>query len=216
MLLQILIVDDHSVVREGIRALFHSEKGMQICAEAANGYDAIRKAEKFKPDITILDIGMPEMNGLEALRKIRVVCPKTQVLILSMHHSDFLLAESLKAGAKAYVLKDDAGDCLVTAVNALRNHKKYFSPGIRKSKPPKSFPDISTSDVISSHSRLTTREREIVRYIAEGLTSKEVAETLGITIKTVESHRTRIMRKLGVHSVVELVRYAIRNKIVGA
>jgi DNA-binding NarL/FixJ family response regulator len=215
MLLQILIADDHGVVRKGLRTLLESARGFKVCAEATNGRRAVEQTGACKPDIAILDISMPELNGVEATRQIRQLYPQTEVLILSMHESDVLLHESLKAGAKGYLLKEDADEYLLLAVDALRQHKQYFSPKIARAI----AGNGSATLPLAAHrgvplNRLTSREREVIQLLAEGKSNKEVATTLGISVKTVEAHRTRIMLKLGVHSITGLVRYAIRNKII--
>jgi DNA-binding NarL/FixJ family response regulator len=215
MLLQILIADDHGVVRKGLRTLLESKRGWKVCAEATNGRKAVQETGIHKPDIAILDISMPELNGVEATRQIRQLCPKTEVLILSMHESDLLLHESLKAGANGYLLKEDADAYLVSAVEALRRHKQYFSPKIASAmaaeEPCGVTPEVERSVRLN---RLTSREREVTQLLTEGKSNKEVASILAISVKTVESHRTRIMLKLGIHSIAGLVLYAIRNKII--
>jgi DNA-binding NarL/FixJ family response regulator len=215
MLLQILIADDHGVVRKGLRMLLESTRGWKVCAEATNGRRAVEEVGACKPDIAILDISMPELNGVEATRQIRQLYPQTEVLMLSMHESDVLLHESLKAGAKGYLLKEDADDHLVSAVEALRQHKQYFSPKIARAISGDSFSGVAQESQRGVPiNRLTAREKEVIQLLAEGKSNKEVATMLGISVKTVEAHRTRIMLKLGVHSITGLVRYAIRNKIV--
>jgi DNA-binding NarL/FixJ family response regulator len=214
MSIQILIADDHGVVRKGLQTLLESSRGCKVCAEATNGRRAVEQTAALRPDIAILDISMPDLNGVEAARQIRRFYPQTEVLILTMHESDVLLNESLKAGAKGYLLKEDADDYLLSAIEALRQHKQYFSPKIARamtgdgtSLPPAAHRGIPLS-------RLTSREREVIQLLAEGRSNKEVSATLGISVKTVEAHRTRIMLKLGVHSITGIVRYAIRNKII--
>lgn len=213
--IRILVADDHEVVRSGIRALLEGQPGWVVAGEAATGREALAKAKQLKPDVVILDISMPELDGLEAARRITKADPQIEVLILTMHESEKLVQEVLEAGARGYVLKTDAGRELVVAVKALSQHQPYFTskasqmildgylkavhtlgkePGVRK--------------------RLTSREREILQLIAEGKSSKEIAAELGISLKTVDTHRSNLMRKLDVHSVTELVRYAIANKIV--
>jgi DNA-binding NarL/FixJ family response regulator len=215
MLLQILIADDHGVVRKGLRMLLESTRGWKVCAEATNGRRAVEEVGACKPDIAILDISMPELNGVEATRQIRQLYPQTEVLMLSMHESDVLLHESLKAGAKGYLLKEDADDHLVSAVDAVRQHKQYFSPKIARAISGDSFAGVAQESQRGVPiNRLTAREKEVIQLLAEGKSNKEVATMLVISVKTVEAHRTRIMLKLGVHSITGLVRYAIRNKIV--
>ena len=215
MPVRILVADDHQVVRTGLRALLESKSGWQVCAEAANGREAVEQASQLKPDVAVLDIGMPLLNGVEATRQIRKLSPKTEVLILTMHDSDLLVQEVLGAGAHGYILKDDADRNLVAAVDALRRHKPYLSSRVSDaaSSTTGGSRDGSTSSQ-ALRSRLTPREREIVQLLAEGKSNKEVAGYLGISVKTAETHRANIMLKMDFHSITELVRYAVRNKII--
>jgi DNA-binding NarL/FixJ family response regulator len=213
MSLQILIVDDHGVVRKGMRALLTGEKDWAICAEASNGNEALEKAAELQPDVAILDISMPEMNGIEATRRIRTLSPNTQILILSMHDSELLLSESIKAGAHGYVLKEDADTCLLPALNALRKRKVYYSPGVKPRSARQPNGNAVDAAALAAFRPLTSREREIIQLIAKGRRNKEIADSLQIAVKTVEAHRYRLMHKLGLHSVAELVHYAIHNKL---
>jgi len=213
--LRILIADDHDLVRRGLKALVETHPGWEICGEADSGRDAVTKVEELRPDIAILDISMPELNGVEATRRIRKISPHTEVLILSVHQSDQLIREILDAGAKGYIVKSDSDRDLVIALEALASHKPFFTPsatemllnGYTKSGAHTPLPEPLGE-------RLTSREREIVQLLAEGKSSKEVASDLGISVKTAETHRANIMRKLDLHSVSELVRYAVRNEII--
>jgi DNA-binding NarL/FixJ family response regulator len=215
MPLRILVADDHHVVRTGLRALLESKSGWEVCAEAANGREAVEKAIAHKPDVAVLDIGMPLLNGVEATRQIHKLSPETEVLILTMHDSDVLVQEVLEAGARGYILKDDADRNLLAAVDALRRHKPFLSSRVSDvaSKTRSAAGDGSVRER-SFRSRLTPREREILQLLAEGKTNKEVAGLLGISVKTAETHRANIMLKLDFHSVTDLVRYAVRNKII--
>lgn len=213
MPVRILVADDHQVVRTGLRALLESKTGWQVCAEAANGREAVEKAGQLKPDVAVLDIGMPLLNGVEATRQIRKLSPQTEILILTMHDSELLIQEVLGAGALGYILKDDADRNLVAAVDALRRHKPYLSSRVSESVSNPAGAD-GTAFNPSSRSRLTPREREVLQLLAEGKSNKEVAGILGISVKTAETHRANIMLKLDFHSVTELVRYAVRNKII--
>jgi DNA-binding NarL/FixJ family response regulator len=215
MPVRILVADDHHVVRTGLRALLESQTGWQVCAEAANGREAVEKARELKPDVAVLDIGMPLLNGVEATRQIRKLSPKTEVLILTMHDSELLVQEVFEAGAHGYILKDDADRNLVAAVDALRRHKPYLSSRVSEavSQAALSARDGSERDR-PSRSRLTPRQREILQLLAEGKSNKEIAGVLGISVKTAETHRANIMLKLNFHSITELVRYAVRNKII--
>jgi DNA-binding NarL/FixJ family response regulator len=208
---RILIADDHAVVRAGLRALLESRPGWEVSAEAADGRDAVEKASKLKPQVAILDIGMPLLNGVEAARRIHKASPQTEILILTMHESDDLVQQVVDAGARGYILKDDADRVLLAAVDALRQHKPYFSTRVAS---PRDSGDSPTEPSRPSRSRLTPREREILQLLAEGKSNKEVASLLGISVNTAEAHRANIMLKLDLHSVTELVHYAIRNKII--
>ena len=205
--LSILIADDHAVVRTGLRALLESRPSWEICAEASDGRDAVEKAAKHKPRIAILDIGMPLLNGVEATRQIRRSSPATEILILTMHESDDLVQQVVEAGARGYILKDEADRVLLDAVMALSQHKPFFSSRVSEA--------AATSDSArSSRSRLTPREREILQLLAEGKSNKEVASLLNISVNTAEAHRANIMLKLDFHSLAELIMYAIRNNII--
>jgi DNA-binding NarL/FixJ family response regulator len=181
--------------------------------EAANGREAVEKAGHLKPDVAVLDIGMPLLNGVEATRQIRKLSPQTEILILTMHGSELLIQEVLAAGAHGYILKDDADRNLLAAVDALRRHKPYLSSRLSESVSNAAGLDSSVFSP-SSRSRLTPREREVLQLLAEGKSNKEVAAILEISVKTAETHRANIMLKLDFHSVTELVRYAVRNKII--
>lgn len=211
--LRLLIVDDHAVVRAGLRALLESHKGWEVCAEASDGREAVEKASKFKPDVVILDIGMPLLNGVEAARRIHKSLPKSEILILTMHESDDLVQQVVEAGARGYILKDEADRVLHAAVDALRQHKPYFST--RVSEAADAADSSADHDSAKSHrSRLTPREREILQLLAEGKSNKEVATLLNISVNTAEAHRANIMLKLDFHSLADLVMYAVRNKII--
>jgi len=211
--LKILIADDHDVVRKGLRMLIEEHPGWEICGEARSGREAVEKAIQLKPEVTVIDISMPDLNGLEATRQIRKACPKTEVLVITHHDSDEMAAEVLDAGARGYVLKSDSDKDLVHAVETLSQHKPFFTSRVTEILLDNRGSRV-THPAESIRKRLTMREREILQLLAEGKTAKEVASILGIAIKTSDTHRTNIMRKLNVHSVAELVRYAIRNKIV--
>ncbi len=212
--LRILIADDHDVVRHGLRALIETQHGWEVCAEATNGREAVEQAQKLKPEVIVMDISMSELNGLEATRQVRKSCPQTEVLILSMHESEELARQVVEAGARGYLLKSDAGRDLLTGIQALSSHKIFFTYRVANavlSAPPGSHSQASKP---KSRCSLTEREREIVQLLAEGKSNKEIAASLHISTKTAETHRANIMRKLNLTSFSELVRYAIRNKIV--
>lgn len=215
--LKILVADDHDVVRAGMKALLEDQPGWQVVAEAGTGRQAVDKAKATTPDVAMLDVTMPELNGLEAARQIKKLLPNTEILILTVHESEQIAAEVLKVGARGYILKSDAGRELVAAVKAVAAHKNYFTSRIAQMVSDSTLKEgtqaIEAEDI---GSRLTPREKEIVQLLAEGKSNKEAASALNISVKTVETHRTNIMRKLRFHSVGELVRYAVRNNIVSA
>jgi DNA-binding NarL/FixJ family response regulator len=213
--LRILVADDHEVVRRGLKTLLSSKPDWVICAEAANGREAVALAGQHHPDIVIMDIAMPGLNGLEATRQIRKILPGTEVLVLSFHYSDQLVREVVDAGAQAYVLKSDVTRDFLDAVEALAQRRSYFTSGAAQLLIDGFCNPASTSPQSAlMRTTLSAREREVVQLLAEGKTSKEVAVTLGISVKTAETHRSNIMRKLEVHSVSELVRYAVKNHMI--
>jgi DNA-binding NarL/FixJ family response regulator len=215
--LRILIADDHDLMRRGVRTLLEAHPGWEICAEAPTGREAVAKAEELKPDIVILDISMPDLNGLEAARRIRSASPNTEILILSMHYSDQLIRELLEAGVRGYIIKSDSDRDLIIAVETLATHKPFFTPRATEVILGNlQAPGARAQMPSTIRERLTSREREIVQLLAEGKSSKEVASSLCISVKTAETHRANIMRKLQLHTVTELVRYAVRNQIIEA
>lgn len=214
--LRILVADDHDLMRRGLRVLLETREGWSVCGEASTGREAVAMAESLRPDIAILDISMPELNGVEAARRILKLSPNTEVLILSVHYSDQLIREILEAGVRGYIVKSDSDRDLVIAIEALSNHKPFFTPRatelILSNYNQKGVSPDAQPERIGD--RLTSREREIVQLLSEGKSSKEVASTLNISVKTAETHRANVMRKLDIHSVSELVRYAVRNQII--
>jgi DNA-binding NarL/FixJ family response regulator len=217
-----LVADDHEIVRRGLKALLEAQPEWEVVAEAVTGREAVEKAKQTTPEVAILDVGMPDLNGLEATRQVLKALPSTEVLILTMHESEQIVREVLDAGARGYVLKSDAGRDLVAAVEALCQHRTFFSSKVSDMllnsylRHADKSPDSGLAAVAteSPRSRLTAREREIVQLLAEGKSNKEVAAALNISIKTAETHRTNIMNKLDLRSITELVRYAVRNNIV--
>jgi DNA-binding NarL/FixJ family response regulator len=217
--LRLLVADDHDVVRKGVRTLIEEQPGWEVAAEAADGREAVEKAKLVQPDVTILDLSMPELNGLEAAKEI-LKTVQTKVLILTMYDSDPLIRQTLEAGARGYLLKSDAGRDLVSAIDALRRNKTFFTPKVAQmvlegylGRPSKENDEDSPR---KNGLRLTARQKQILQLLAEGKSSKEVAVALNISVKTAETHRANIMRRLDCHSVTELVRYAIRNHIIEA
>jgi DNA-binding NarL/FixJ family response regulator len=212
--LRILIADDHEVVRKGLVALLQQQPDWQVCGEAADGREAVDQAQRLKPDVVILDIGMPSLNGLEATRQILKANPQARILILTLHDSDQTVRDVLEARARGFLLKSDAASELVAAVEALGRDKAYFTPKVAPMVLEPHLKGPTSPPLTLSRHRLTPREREIVQLLAEGKSTKEVAVTLGLSVKTAETHRSNIMRKLQLHSVSDLVLYAVRNNIV--
>jgi DNA-binding NarL/FixJ family response regulator len=205
----VLIADDHEVVRSGLRTILEAQPNYEVVAEASDGKEAVLKAIETKPDIVVVDCSMPLINGVEVTRQIRSQLPKTEVLILSMHDNEAVFQQAIKAGARGYVTKMDAKQHFLAAIEALASHKPFFTSKISEALLT-SF--LKQPEVASS---LTKREREIVELAAEGHTNKHSAHLLNISQKTVETHRANIMRKLDLSSPADLVRYAVRNKLVG-
>jgi DNA-binding NarL/FixJ family response regulator len=208
---KVLIADDHEVVRQGIRTVVQSSPNFLVCGEAADGRQAVELSSKLKPDIVIIDIGMPQLNGLDATRQIVLHDPRVNVLVLTMHESEQMVREVLRVGARGYLLKSDAGRDLVSALDALASRKTFFTSKIAEivlETYLKGPSEAVAKDV------LTAREREVVQLLAEGKSTKEVAVALGLSVKTAETHRSNLMRKLSIHSVSQLVLYAVRNNIV--
>jgi DNA-binding NarL/FixJ family response regulator len=214
MSLRILVVDDHAVVRRGVRSLLESHQGWEVCGEATTGRDAVEQSRQLRPDVVVMDLSLPELNGLDATRQILKDTPGTEVLVLTMHRSEELARDVLRAGARGYIMKSDADEHLIAAVDTLRQHKPFLTSTVT-SFVLKDFVrrgDSAQADL--SPVGVTSREREIIQLVAEGRSNKEAASTLGISVKTIEAHRANIMRKLQLRTVSDLVRYAIRNKIV--
>jgi len=212
-MLRLLVADDHEIVRRGLQALLKAQPGWEVCAEAANGREAVEKAKVLKPDIVIMDLAMPELNGLEATRQIRKTVSNAEVIILTMHESEQVVREVLDAGARGYILKSDAGRDLVAAVESVSRKMPFFTSKVA-ALVLEAYLNGRTGPGPDDRRRLSPRESEIIQMLAEGKSTKEVAVKLGISVKSAETHRSNIMRKLDLHSVSDLVRYAIRNKIV--
>ncbi|HEY6945530.1 MAG TPA: response regulator transcription factor [Candidatus Acidoferrum sp.] len=213
--LRIVVADDHELVRRGIRDLLHVQHGWKVAGEAAGGRDAVESVRRLKPDIAIVDITMPDMDGLEATRRIQEASANTKVLILTMHESDQMVRRVLEAGARGYVLKSDMAVHLVQAVKDLAKGKLSLTPKVSEIIL-KGFlrRGVDAKQQEHAQAKLSPREREIVRLLACGKGNKEIAAELGITLRTVETHRRRIMMKMGFHSLTDLIHYAIRDKIV--
>ena len=213
--LRILVADDHQLFRNGVRALLQSHAGWEICGEVETGREAVAKAIELKPDVLILDISMPDLNGVDAARRVRMASKNTEVLILSVHYSDQLVRDITKAGALGYVLKTDADHDLLNAVENLARHEPFFTSRAAKVIQQEFYAPGAVTDIPTlSHKHLSSREREILQLLAEGKNGKEIALILGLSVATVETHRYNIMRKLEIHNISDLVRYAVRNQII--
>jgi DNA-binding NarL/FixJ family response regulator len=211
--LRLLIVDDHAVVRRGVRALLESHAGWEVSGEATTGREAVEEARRLRPDIVVMDLSLPGLNGLDAARQILQDAPGTEILVLTMHHSEELARDVLQAGARGYVLKRDADEDLIAAVESLRQHRPFLTSAVTEFVLDDYLKRGAKQDD-SGLATVTAREREIIQLVAEGQSNKEAASTLGVSVKTIEAHRANIMRKLHLRSVSDLVRYAVRNKIV--
>jgi len=213
--LRILIADDHGLVRRGARSVLQSRRGWRVVGEAANGREAVEKAIELKPDVAVVDIGMPDLDGVEVTRQIRDAVPNTKVLVLTMHDSDQMVRRALDAGARGYILKSDLTDSLPKAVKAIAEGKRFLTPKVS---------EIVLEGFLKKRSeheqgeragkRTTPREMEIIRLLAVGKRNKEIAAQLGITVRTAETHRANIMLKLGLHSLADLIQYALHNEII--
>jgi len=216
---RVLVADDHGVVRHGLRVLLESQPGIQVCGEARTGVEAMDYVKREKPDLLVLDLTMPDMNGLEVMRVVRKESPATDVLVLTMHFSEELAREVLRCGALGYVLKSDAHSQLLAAVDHVRHGQPFFTNRLQISmaqsylRAPGSTAEPDTATVLPSSS-LTPREIEVVRLLADGRSNKEVASKLGVSTRTIESHRNHIMNKMNFSSFSELIRFAVRNNIV--
>ena len=210
-MVRILLADDHAVVRRGLRALLEARQDFEVCAEASNGREAVELALHHKPDVAVLDISLPIVNGIEATRQIRREAPGTEVMIFTLHDRESEIRDVLHAGARGYVLKSEADEQIVRAVEALARHHAYFSDHVSETLLD-TF--VEQAGSASNGIALTAREREVVQLIAEGNSNKKIAHLLSISVKTVETHRSASMRKLDIHSTAELVRYAVRHRLI--
>ena len=210
---RILIADDHEIVRQGLRSLLESHPGWEVCGEAADGWETVRKAEHLQPDLVTIDIGMPNLNGLDAARQILSHNAKLRILFLTLYETEQAVKTAIQLGAKGIVLKSDAARELVAAVEAIQRNATYFTPRMGSAV---SGTDLRGNRRPAEKDTLTRRERQVVQLLAEGKSTKEVAAALKVSAKTAETHRSHIMTKLGLHSVSELVLYAVRNNIVQA
>jgi DNA-binding NarL/FixJ family response regulator len=207
--IRILLADDHAVVRQGFQMILAGQPDMEIVGEAGNGREAVELAAKLKPDVVVMDVAMPELNGIEATRRIAESAPHTRVLALSMHKDSVYVREILRAGARGYLLKDSVAADLVSAVRAVAAGEGYLSPAVSDA-----VLDDYRRHVTNPIDLLTSREREVLQMLAEGKTNKEIAAILNLSVYTVDAHRGRIMEKLNLHSINELVRFAVRNGLI--
>jgi DNA-binding NarL/FixJ family response regulator len=218
-MVRILIADDHEVTRRGLRTLLEQHQGWEICGEASNGREAIELARKQVPRVVVLDLTMPDMNGFEATRRIKLEVPNCEVLVFTLHDAEDYVLEALRAGALGYLLKSDAALHIIAAVEALSEHKPYFTSSVSKAMLDTYVARIcveklALGKMAPSVDHLTNREREVLQLLAEGHSNNAVSELLGISRKTVEKHRAAIMKRLGAESVAELVRFAVRHKVI--
>ena len=212
-MVRILLADDHDVVRHGLRHLLEGERGWAVCGEARDGNEAVALAEQLHPDVAVLDITMPGLNGLEATRKIRAASPDTEVLVFTMHESEELMQEVFAAGARGYLIKSDAGRYIVAAIEALAKHQPFFSSQVSAALLGAFMREGAAKQAASGDPSLTPREREVLQLLAEGHRNKEIARRLAVSVKTVETHRAAVMAKIGAGNIADLVRYAVRNRI---
>ena len=207
--IRILLADDHAVVRQGFKMILDAQPDMEIVGEAGNGREAVELIQHLKPDIVVMDVAMPELNGIEATRRVADTVPHTRVIALSMHKDSVYVREVLRAGARGYLLKDSGAGDLVAAVRAVAQGEGYLSPAVSNA-----VLDDYRRHVTNPIDLLTSREREVLQMLAEGKTNKEIATVLNLSVYTVDAHRGRIMEKLNLHSINELVRFAVRNGLV--
>ena len=212
--IRILLADDHTVVRKGLRLLLESQPEFQVIADAANGREAVAMAEEHKPDVVVMDVAMPTLNGIEAARQISMRLPYCAVVFLSMHSDESYVLKALKAGARAYLLKDSAEHDLINAVKAVSVGKSFFSPAISRMLVEDYMRQMQERKLEDSYELLTTREREVLQLLAEGKNNKDVAGILNLSLYTVETHRSNIFQKLNLHSGAELILYAIRKGVI--
>ena len=213
-LIRILLADDHSVMRRGLRLLLESQPGFSVVAEAADGRQAVEQAEATKPDVAVVDIAMPNLSGIEAAQRIATVLPQTAIVILSMHSDESYVLRALKVGAKGYLLKDSAEGDLIDAINAVHQGKTFFSPEISKMLVEDYVREIRTRGSEDSYDLLTAREREVLQLLAERKSNKEIALALNLSIYTIETHRRNLQEKLNLHSLADLILYSVRKGVI--
>lgn len=211
---RIILADDHAVMRTGLRLVLERQSDFQVVGEASDGREAVAMTQKLTPDILVMDIGMPNLNGIEAARQVAAQTPQTAVVILSMHSDESYVLRALKAGAKAYLLKESAESDLINAIRAVYSGKAYFSPAVSRMLVEDCVRQLQDREIEDSYELLTTREREVLQLIAEGKSNKEIASILNLSLYTVETHRGNLMEKLGLHTVPELILYAVRKGVI--
>ena len=214
MSIRILLADDHAVMRTGLRLVLERQEDFEVVAEAADGREAVSLAAKLNPDVAVLDIGMPNLNGIEATRQIGAANPNLPVVILSMHSDESYVLRALKAGARGYLLKESAESDLISAIRAVHSGKAFFSPAVSRMLVEDYVRQLQDREIEDSYDLLTTREREILQLIAEGKSNKEIAAALNLSLYTVETHRGNLMEKLNLHTVPELILYAVRKGVI--
>lgn len=211
---RIILADDHAVMRTGLRLVLERQQDFEVVGEASDGREAVALTQKLQPDVLVMDIGMPNLNGIEAARQIAAAAPQVAVVILSMHSDESYVLRALKAGAKAYLLKESAESDLIGAIRAVAAGKAYFSPAVSRMLVEDYVRQLQDREIEDSYDLLTTREREILQLIAEGKSNKDIANTLNLSLYTVETHRGNLMEKLGLHTVPELILYAVRKGVI--
>jgi two-component system response regulator NreC len=212
--IRLIVADDHKIFRQGIKKLLEEQNDLQVVGEAADGREAVKKAEELKPDLVLMDVAMADLNGLQATRLIKKTLPDAKILMLTMHKNEEYVLQSFQAGASGYVLKEGAVEELVTAIHSVYGNKSFLSPTISKTVVDAYLRKMETGKMETPFDLLTDREREVLQMIAEGYTNREVAKSLYISVKTVEAHRAHIMQKLNIHEVAKLVKYAIQKGLV--
>lgn len=211
---RILLIDDHRVLRAGLRLMLERQPNWMICGEASGGREGIAMAAQLKPDIGVLDISMGDMNGLDVMRQIKKDCPETEIIFFTAHEVEDLVQTAFENGARSFLLKTDESEHVLNAVMAAANHKPYFTPRVAEIVFSRFDRNGTRGERPEPGSTLTARERETLRLVAEGKSNKEIASDLGVSLRTAESHRAALMKKLGLNSVGEVVRFAIRNRII--
>jgi len=212
--IRVLLADDHTLIRAGLRMVVTSQPDLTVIGEANDGREALAMADKLKPDVVVMDIGMPSLNGIEACRQIHHALPQTQVVMLSMHSDEGYVLRALKAGARGYLLKDSAEADLANAIRAVVAGKSFFSPAVGKVLLEDYMRKLERTGAEDSFDLLSPREREVLQLVAEGKSSKEVANLLGLSVYTIETHRAKVMQKLNLHNIPELILYAVRKGVI--